>query len=156
MRVRWRTAPTSPQTEVRTTAELIQAKSHEALSDLRQVLGVLRDDEAAGEGEPPQPTFGDVAALVLEAETSGMRVQYHDRVLDAATMPDQVGRTTYRIVQEGLTNARKHAPGVAVLVDVAGSPADGVNVRIRNPARGRQHTLAAPTPGAGLGLVGSG
>jgi signal transduction histidine kinase len=68
-------------------------------------------------------------------------------------MPDQVGRTTYRIVQEGLTNARKHAPGVTVLVDVAGSPGDGVDIWIRNPARSNG---VSRTPGAGLGLVGLG
>jgi signal transduction histidine kinase len=145
--------------EVRETAELLQTKSHEALTDLRQVLGVLRGDEAVAAGlrERPQPTFEDLDALIGEAEQSGMRVQYDDRVLDPASMPERVGRTTYRIIQEGLTNARKHAPGVRVLVRVAGSPADGIDITVRNPAR----SLLAPrngsgTPGAGLGLVGLG
>ena len=89
------------------------------------MLGVLRGDDPTSLRERPQPTFGDLSALVMEAEESGMRVQYDDRVLDVPQMPEQVGRTTYRIVQEGLTNARKHAPGVTVLVDVGGSPADG-------------------------------
>ena len=69
--------------EMHETAALIQAKSHEALTDLRQVLGVLRDDETGGLRERPQPTFGDLAALVLEAEGAGMRIQYDDRVLGA-------------------------------------------------------------------------
>jgi len=142
--------------EMRETAELIQTKSHEALTDLRQVLGVLRDDETGGLSERPQPTFRDLAALVLEAEGAGMRIQYDDRVLDAGTMPDQVGRTAYRIVQEGLTNARKHAPGVTVLVQMTGSPADGVSIRISNPARSPRATNGARPPGAGLGLVGLG
>jgi signal transduction histidine kinase len=142
--------------EMRETAELIQTKSHEALSDLRSVLGVLRGDDPSSLRERPQPTFGDLSALVNEAEESGMRVQYDDRVLDAPEMPEQVGRTTYRIVQEGLTNARKHAPGVTVLVDVDGSPTDGVTIRIRNPARSAHATNGATTPGAGLGLVGLG
>jgi signal transduction histidine kinase len=140
--------------EMRETAGLIQAKSHEALADLRHVLGVLRSHDAGLTTHPeerPQPTFADLDALVREAEESGMRVQYDDRVLDAVAMPDQVGRTTYRIVQEGLTNARKHAPGVTVVVDVAGSPESGVDIRIRNTER----SLAGQrTPGAGLGLVG--
>jgi signal transduction histidine kinase len=149
--------------EMRETAELIQTKSHEALADLRQVLGVLRSDDltAAVSQERPQPTFGDLRELVGEAEQSGMRVQYVDQVDPAAAMPDQVGRTTYRIVQEGLTNARKHAPGVTVLVKVAGSPADGLDIWIRNPSRsvlGGAGLDRAPngraTPGAGLGLVG--
>jgi signal transduction histidine kinase len=168
--------------EMRGTAELIQAKSHEALTDLRHVLGVLRsDDGTGGLREAPQPTFEDLSALVQEAQQSGMRIQYDDRVLDVETMPDQVGRTTYRIVQEGLTNARKHAPDVAVLVTLAGSPDSGVDITIRNPARSLRSPRPAPgdaprnslgngsgaatangsgngsgTPGAGLGLVGLG
>ena len=137
--------------EMREAAEVVQAKSHEALTDLRAVLGVLREDDAATLRERPQPTFGDLAALVAEAETSGMHVTYDEHVHDATRMPDQVGRTTYRIVQEGLTNARKHAPGVTVLVNVAGSPDEGVDIRIRNPARANG---VSRTPGAGLGLVG--
>ena len=121
--------------ETHQTAELIQATSHEALTDLRQVLGVLRDDETGALRERPQPTFGDLTALVLEAEGAGMRIQYDDRVVGSAQMPDQVGRTAYRIVQEGLTNVRKHAPGVTVVVQLSGSPTEGVSIRIRNPAR---------------------
>jgi signal transduction histidine kinase len=150
----YRTDLTSDQ--VRETAGLIEAKAHEALNDLRQVLGVLRDQEdVTGVQERPQPTFQDLAALVLEAQTSGMRVQYDAQVLDAETMPEQVGRTTYRIVQEGLTNARKHAPSVTVIVTVAGSRATGVDITIRNPARSAYSPVnGASTPGAGLGLVG--
>ena len=118
-----------PPEQIRTTAELIQATSHQALTDLRQVLGVLRDDPAvmarAGAEEyvePPQPTFTDLTALVAEAQQSGMRIVFSSQVAAAEHLPDQVGRTAYRIVQEGLTNARKHAPGVTVTVTVAGSP----------------------------------
>ncbi|MGH3510524.1 MAG: sensor histidine kinase, partial [Nocardioidaceae bacterium] len=104
--------------EIRQTAQLIQSKAHEALSDLRQVLGVLRGDEP-GAPDRPQPTFGDLHQLVHEAEGAGMRVSFEDSVDGAASMPTQVGRTTYRIIQEGLTNARKHAPGALVLVTVS-------------------------------------
>lgn len=136
--------------EVQSTAELIQAKAHEALTDLRQVLGVLREADPDSWARP-QPTFSDLRALIEEAEQSGMHVKYVDAVLDAREMPEQVGRTTYRIVQEGLTNARKHAPGAAVLVSVGGSPDEGVDINVRNPARAGDATV---TPGAGLGLVG--
>ncbi|NUR07931.1 MAG: histidine kinase [Nocardioidaceae bacterium] len=138
--------------EMRGTAELIQTKSHEALADLRQVLGVLRSDGELPQ-DRPQPTFCDLRELVHEAEESGMHVQYVEEVRDAPAMPEQVGRTTYRIVQEGLTNARKHAPGVTVLVRVAGSAEEGVDISIRNPAR-TAGTNGSATPGAGLGLVG--
>ncbi len=139
--------------EMRGTAELIQTKSHEALADLRQVLGVLRGDGELPQ-DRPQPTFCDLRGLVEEAEQSGMRVQYVDEVRHPEAMPGQVGRTAYRIVQEGLTNARKHAPGVTVLVRVTGSAEEGVTISIRNPARSL--LVPATTPGAGLGLVGLG
>ena len=69
------------------------------------------------------------------------------------TCPPPSGRTAYRIVQEALTNVRKHAPGTAVTVDVAGRPADGLVVEVRNAApvgRGR----APRCPASGLGLLG--
>ncbi len=65
-------------------------------------------------------------------------------------MPDVVGRTVYRIVQEGITNARKHAPGARLTIQVSGSPEDGVDILLRNPL-GFGPTA---TPGSGLGLVG--
>jgi signal transduction histidine kinase len=61
-----------------------------------------------------------------------------------------IGRTVYRIVQEGMTNAAKHAPGATLRIMVSGSPAEGVSVELRNPLGFAPST----TPGAGLGLVG--
>jgi signal transduction histidine kinase len=142
--------------EKQQTAELIQAASHEAIGDLRQVLGVLRDTHENGSHQRPQPTFGDLVGLVEEAEGAGMRIRYDDRVDDAGEMPDQVGRTAYRIVQEGLTNARKHAPGVTVLVEVSGSSTTGLTIRMRNPEGSLRLSPGARTPGSGLGLVGLG
>ncbi len=144
------------EAERQQTAELIQAASHEAIDDLRQVLGVLRDGQPSGPHERPQPTFGDLSTLVQEAEGAGMRIQYVDRVTGAASMPDQVGRTAYRIVQEGLTNVRKHAPGVTVVLQVTGSSDDGLSIRMRNPARTPRPAPGGATPGTGLGLVGLG
>ena len=80
-----------------------------------------------------------------------MRVRLSHRAAD--DMPAATGRTAYRIVQEALTNVRKHAPGTTVTVDIAGSPDDGLVIGVRNaapvgPAR-------APTlPASGLGLLG--
>jgi signal transduction histidine kinase len=69
----------------------------------------------------------------------------HDEV------PAVTGRTAYRIVQEGLTNARKHAPGAAVTVTVGGRPGSGLTLDIRNPWPVRP---AGDIPGTGTGLVG--
>lgn len=133
--------------EVHTSAEVIRDKAHEALNDLRGVLGVLRD----GDGEPllaPQPTYADLPSLVDEAQGSGLRIEFADLVEEP--VPDAAGRTIFRIVQEGITNARKHAPGALLTIRVSGSPEDGIEVLLRNPV-GFGPTS---TPGAGLGLIG--
>lgn len=133
--------------EVRDSAEIIRDSAHLALTDLRGVLGLLRD----GTGEPqrvPQPAYDDLVDLVEEARSSGMRVTVDDELRHH--VPDGVGRTVYRIVQEGLTNARKHAPAAEVGIELTGTPGEGVAVVMRN-AVGFERTA---TPGAGLGLVG--
>jgi signal transduction histidine kinase len=137
----------SPE-EVRSSAEVIRDKAHEALTDLRGVLGVLRDGVTGERLLTPQPTYADLAALVEDAHGSGVRIEFEDLVHDP--VPEAAGRTVYRIVQEGVTNARKHAPGALLTVRVSGSPDEGIDVLLRNPV-GFGPTR---TPGAGLGLVG--
>ncbi|CAN5379228.1 histidine kinase [soil metagenome] len=135
--------------ELRECAAVIRDSAHAALTDLRGVLGVLRDD--SGEVlDAPQPTYADLASLVEEARHSGQRITYLDEVATDVPVPEAVGRTLYRIVQEGITNARKHAPGAQLDVVLAGTPTDGVGVTLSNPL-GFGPTR---TPGAGLGLVG--
>ncbi len=140
--------------EMRSSVAVIQTKAHEALTDLREVLGVLRDVDgsaaAAGPLIGPQPTYADLDALIAEARAAGTTIEYADRVAPDQPLPDSVGRTVYRIVQEGITNAAKHAPAATLRVSVSGSRSDGIEVTLRN-AIGFGPTR---TPGAGLGLVG--
>jgi signal transduction histidine kinase len=127
----------------------IQVTANAALTDLRDVLGVLREN---GGVEPahPQPTYADVPALVSDARASGMNVAWHDLLGDdAAALPATVGRTIYRIVQEGITNARKHAPGALLTVEVSGAPGEGVDLLLANPVG-----FGSRVPGAGVGLIG--
>ncbi|WP_205474389.1 sensor histidine kinase [Nocardioides sp. SYSU D00038] len=134
--------------QVRDSAGVIQEKAHEALTDLRGVLGVLRDRQ----GDPaaaPQPTWCDLPTLAEDARRSGLNVELHDRV-EGGPVPDVLGRTVYRIVQEGMTNAQKHAPGAALTILLTGSPDEGIHVELRNPLGFGRST----TPGAGLGLIG--
>jgi signal transduction histidine kinase len=136
--------------ELREGLTQIQGKANEALHELRGVLGVLRD--ASGQPvDQPQPRFVDIGEMVAEARSSGMHVTYDERVdQDGEPVPEAAGRTIYRIVQEGLTNASKHAPGAHVAVEVTGEPEGGLEVTVRNPVGFR----ASGAPGAGLGLVG--
>ncbi|MFI6226464.1 sensor histidine kinase [Micromonospora echinospora] len=147
--------PDASPEEVARAAGVIRSSAHAALQDLREVIGVLRADSAPAAPaapERPQPTLDDVPALVDESRTAGVRVDLRERVDRAGQVPAAVGRSAYRIVQEGLTNARKHAPGVVVSVDLAGGPVRGLNVEIRN--RWPVGERVPEIPGAGTGLVG--
>ena len=135
--------------DMRASATVIQEKAHEALTDLRGVLGVLRD-ESGDLTHAPQPTYADIAPLIAEATESGLRVRYRDTLRAGVEVPDGVGRTVYRIVQEGITNVRKHAPGSALTLELSGSPEQGVDIVMSNPLG----FAATDTPGSGLGLIG--
>jgi signal transduction histidine kinase len=142
----------SPE-DVAKAAGVIRSSAHEALEDLREVIGVLREDGALnGQPERPQPTLADLDALLEESRAAGMRVQRVNGSVAWTDVPTSVGRSAYRVVQEGLTNARKHAPGCAVAVSVSGKPGDGLEVEVRNPMPVGQ--VAPEIPGAGTGIVG--
>jgi signal transduction histidine kinase len=136
--------------EIRKSVAIIQEKANAALVDLRGVLGVLRDPATGEILDRPQPTWADLPALIAEAGASGMHIEYADEAEAGDQIPALAGRTLYRLVQESLTNARKHAPAAAVSIALTGSAVDGLTLEIRNPLGFHPAT----TPGAGLGLVG--
>ncbi|WP_275006261.1 sensor histidine kinase [Promicromonospora iranensis] len=158
----YRTAGEAPPTldEVRAAAAVIRHNAHLAVEELRQVLVVLRDTAATGTApeevpdappERPQPLLRDVPQLVDEARDAGQRVSAQLDLEPLADLPDNVQRTVYRTVQEGLTNARKHAAGAIVTVDVG--PADGqVRVEVANVLP--VGVTASEIPGIGAGLIG--
>ncbi len=142
--------PDAPAAEVSEAAGVIRASARAALEELRSVIGVLREEEGEGTLDPPQPELADLPALVEESRKAGMRLSARID-LDGATPPTAVGRTAYRIAQEGLTNARKHSPGAAVTLTVH-APDNGLEVEVRSGP------VAVPVssslPGAGTGLIG--
>ena len=140
--------------EVARSAAVIRSSAHQALEDLREVIGVLRDGADDGTPERPQPTLADVPCLIEESKQAGMHVTLRFSFADTDDgLPLIVGRTAYRIVQEGLTNARKHAPGAAVTVHLEGCPGPGLTVEIRS-RRPIADRSGPGIPGAGQGLVG--
>jgi signal transduction histidine kinase len=145
-----------PQAQ-RQAAGIIRQSAFEAMEDLREVIGVLRDDAHAAEPDRPQPALSDIPALVAESREAGAHIALEVKVPDPAAVPARVGRHAYRIVQEGLTNARKHAPGAHVRVTVEAS-GDELAIDITNGLLHGVTAQAAPPamPGAGAGLVGLG
>jgi signal transduction histidine kinase len=145
--------PDAPPDEVARAAAVIRASAHQALEDLRAVIGILRDGADGEAPQPPQPTLAALPGLLEDSRAAGMRLHADVRVADLTIVPDAVGRHALRIVQEALTNARKHATSAAVDLRVEGAPGEGLAIEVRNPAP----VLAAgepEIPGAGTGLVG--
>ncbi|GHG26357.1 sensor histidine kinase [Streptomyces zaomyceticus] len=144
--------PDAPPEQVARAAGVIRDSAHEALQDLREIIGVLRAPGENGDGgDRPQPTLATLGALIDESREAGAEVVLDTTVDDPSTVPAATGRTVYRIAQEGLTNARKHAPGTTVTVTVRGRPGEGLTVDIHNPAPAG----AVPhVPGSGQGLIG--
>jgi signal transduction histidine kinase len=124
----------------------VQTAGRQALEELRQMVGVLRardDDAPLG----PQPGLADLFRLVAQSREAGMTVEL--RPLPDEPVDPSVGRAAFRIVQEALTNAAKHAPGAAVCVSVDRRPGELLVRVISGPA-----TAGAGSPGGGYGLVG--
>ncbi|MGW7285114.1 sensor histidine kinase [Streptomyces sp. NPDC054847] len=143
--------PDAPPAEVGRAAGVIRDSAHEALQDLRQIIGVLRAPGDSDGPDRPQPTLGTLGALVGESREAGMRVTLDNAVADPDAVPAATGRTAYRIAQEGLTNARKHAPGTDVTLSLSGGPGEGIAVQVDNEAPAGE---VPKVPGSGQGLIG--
>ena len=133
----------NPQ-QTREIAETIRDNATLALTELRGVLGSLRGED----GDRPQPTLADLLGLIADNRAAGLRIEFSGLALEG--LSPAVSRHAYRIVQEGLTNARKHAPGTMVEVRLSGDPDSGLRIELRNPVNGR----GAAIPGGGYGLLG--
>jgi signal transduction histidine kinase len=98
----------------------LSSAAREALNDVRRLLGVLRSDGPAERS--PQPKLGDVATLVEASRRAGVNIDLSMPTDDGAAISHAVGLCAYRIVQEALANAGRHAPGAWVQVAVERDP----------------------------------
>ncbi len=119
-----------------------------SLAEMRRLLGVLRQGDAPQLA--PQPGLDEVAQLVEAAQAAGVWVAMR-REGELAGVGEAAGLTGYRIVQEALANAGRHAPGALVHVQLRGTAEDVLLTVVNGPA-----TLPVAEPGAGAahGLVG--
>ena len=145
--VRCETAPyrLAPLDE-RAGAELAQVAgtARSALTELQRLLGVLRAEDQDAE-RAPQPGLADLGALFDRARAAGVDLEVH---VEETALPDTLGLSVYRVVQQALSNAAQHAPGAPVRVSV--TRADGaLRVEVVNGPG-----TAPGTPGAGTGLTG--
>lgn len=143
-----------PVEQTREIAGLLRDNADHAVQELRAVLGVLRGVDQSQPGDDtlrPQPTLEHLDALISEATSSGTTVDLDRHRLSTDPPPETISRTGYRIIQESLTNARKHAPGATVTIVLSGDEASGLSLEIRTPAARQAVTNHT---GSGMGLVG--
>ncbi|WP_405991875.1 sensor histidine kinase [Streptomyces sp. NBC_00986] len=153
----------NPSDELRENLDGIRQNALEALRELRRVLGVLRSENpeypedpyaiaAPGTGatpHAPQPTLDRLDALMENTRTAGLDVRSEIRG-EARPLAPGVELSAYRIIQEALSNALRHAPGSTVAVEVTHLP-EGLQLTVTN-SRPRQ--AVQPSLGAGHGLLG--
>nr|WP_232789108.1 sensor histidine kinase [Streptomyces odonnellii] len=147
----------NPSAELRENLAGIRENAVGALTELRRVLGVLRSEDALGSGDSladgvrhaPQPTLDRLDELLGNVRGAGVRITGRTTG-EPRPLPPGVELSAFRIVQEALSNAMRHAPGAEVRVETA-YHRSGVTVRVTNTAPGG---TAPPSPGTGHGLLG--
>jgi signal transduction histidine kinase len=128
----------------------IERTGREALADMRRLLGILRPDE--GEADlAPSPSLGQLDGLVRRANDAGLRVSLDVRG-EPRPVPIGLDLASYRIIQEGLTNALKHAGPVAAHVSVIWGP-DSLELCVADEGPGPRAGRRRPGDG-GHGLIG--
>ncbi|WP_169950105.1 sensor histidine kinase [Microbispora sp. H11081] len=135
--------------EIRKLARNIEDKGVRALTELRELLTALRRRDLP----PSAESVEGIPRLVEEGRATGMRVALHYDVPEE-TLPRQAGHASYRVVQEGLNNVRKHAPGADVQV-VCEAHGGMLNVSVVNSGKSRAVPVRVPADaGGGYGLPG--
>lgn len=134
--------------ELRQSATLVREGAQQAMTDLRSLIDVLRTGDPEPDGDLTAATgLADLSTLIDDSAGAGVPVITTVYLREAESAPPDLSRAVYRIVQELLTNARRHAAGLQVRLAVHGGPGDGVSIESVN----RVHQV----PGAeGHGLTG--
>jgi signal transduction histidine kinase len=128
--------------------ESIAATAREALTETRRLLGILREDDGGEADRAPQPGLSQLDELIDKAEATGTHVRFI-REGKIAPLPLSTDLAAYRIVQEALTNARRHAPGADVDVELSYRD-HALRLRISDNGAG----VSGSRPVEGHGLMG--
>lgn len=131
------------------SARIVQESAQKSVSDLRSLLDVLRQPDSPDVSRAV-PTLDDLPALLAECRAAGVEVSSSVYVDPSADLDPRLSRSTYRIAQELLTNARKHAPGRPIRLTVDISPTSGIEVTAANPLAANATDEFVP----GNGLIG--
>ncbi|MGW4036745.1 sensor histidine kinase [Streptomyces sp. NPDC004778] len=137
--------------------EAIGTTSRQALSELRRLLGVLRDDHPDAD-RTPQPTLDELTPLIERVRRAGLPVHLElDGEPTARTLTPGRQLTVYRVIQEALTNTLKHAPGPASATVTLTYSSTHLDARITDTGTGAGRTAGteeAPLAAQGMGIMG--
>ncbi|MET9515097.1 histidine kinase [Streptomyces sp. NPDC002994] len=138
----------NPPPELEQAFVTIRENAVAALTELRRVLGVVRAEDYEAP-DAPQPTLAELDGLIANVRDAGLNV---DKAVTGSVreLPQGVELSAYRIIQEALSNALRHAPGSTAKVEVS-YVLGGLGLRIVNTA---PQGLVKPSPGAGHGITG--
>ncbi|MFG1611384.1 sensor histidine kinase [Nonomuraea wenchangensis] len=137
-----------PPDELRDNLAGIRENAVEALTELRRILGVLRTEDSAKDGQAPQPTLDRLGELLANVRGAGVALT-EEIAGEPRPLAPGVELSAFRIVQEALSNAMRHAPGAAVTLRLRYRP-DALTIRVVNAAPAKPVTA----PGGGHGLPG--
>jgi signal transduction histidine kinase len=135
---------------VRNALGTIEDASRDAIDELRAILGVLRDGDERQAPLRPAPGIDDLPELIRRNQEDGVDVRIEVRGERPDRIPEPVSLAAYRIVQESLTNARRHATGAPVTVALSFEDAR-LGVAVENAAG---NAAANGASVAGVGIVG--
>ncbi|MGW8883248.1 sensor histidine kinase [Streptomyces sp. NPDC055749] len=142
--------------QARQALETISSTGRQALAEMRRLLGVLRTGDAPESGEyVPQPDVGQIEDLIEQVRQTGLAVDFKIEGTPRS-LPSGVELTAYRIVQEALTNTRKHGgPDAGASVRLVYFD-DGLGLLVEDDGRGAAHELYEDggADGAGHGMIG--
>ncbi len=129
------------------SAALVRANAQQSMADLRSLLAMLRQPDSP-DVAAAVPTLRDVPALIDETVATGVNLVSTAQLEGIGRLDETTSRSAFRITQELLTNARRHAPGIGVRVLVRATPESGVEIEVANhlPA----HVALEFRPGSGL------
>jgi signal transduction histidine kinase len=132
------------------SAALVRANSQQAMADLRSLLAVLRHPDSP-DVAAAVPTLRDLPALIDETVATGVTIVSTVQLEGLSRLDETTSRSAFRITQELLTNARRHAVGIGIRVLVRATPETGVEIEVANHL-----PHGAPIefrPGSGLGGI---
>jgi signal transduction histidine kinase len=137
---------------VRDTLASIEATGRQALTDMERMLGMLRTTEATEETLSPQPGLGDIEVLAARVSEAGLPVEVAVEG-SPVPLPTSVDLSAYRIIQEALTNALKHAGPAQADVNIRYGP-DSLELVIVDNGQGASGDAVDNHRGGGRGLIG--